>query len=76
MILYIVLCIIWCVVAINIANNIIPYTEDLCFWKKMVIGITIFIGAPFLLIAELIEILLDYFLEEGWNNDDEDKFGY
>ena len=76
MILYIVLSIIWCVIAINIANNIIPYTEDLCFWKKMVVGIIIFIGAPFLLFTELIEILLDYFLEEGWNNDDEDKFGY
>lgn len=73
---YILLCVIWCVTAVSIANNLIPYTNELCFWKKMVVGIVILVGAPFLLAAELIEILLDYFLEEGWNDDDEDKFGY
>ena len=29
-----------------------------------------------MLIAQAIELILDAFLAEGWNDDDDDKFGY
>ncbi len=29
-----------------------------------------------MLIVQAIELILDMFLQEGWNDDDEDKFGY
>lgn len=29
-----------------------------------------------MLIVQAIELILDVFLEEGWNDDDDNKYGY
>ena len=67
--------ILWLTSAILVVPNVAPYANNLSLWKQAIIAIIIIIvGAPFMLITQAIELLLDIFLEEGWNDDD-DKFG-
>ena len=65
----------WFASAIFIIQNIVPYINDLEIWEQIFVSIIIIIGAPFMLIVQAIELILDAFLEEGWNDDD-DKYGY
>lgn len=72
----IIVYILWFAAAISIMPNITPYTNDLSFWKQAIVAIVVILGAPFMLVTQAIELILDAFLAEGWNNDDDDKFGY
>ena len=67
--------ILWITSAILVVPNITPYINDLSLWKQAIMAIIIMIGAPFMLVTQAIELLLDIFLEEGWNDDDDNKFG-
>ena len=66
----------WFASVISIMPNIAPYTNELETWKQMIVSIVVILGAPFMLIVQAIELILDAFLAEGWNDDDDDKFGY
>lgn len=66
----------WFASTISIISNIAPYVNELEIWKQIVVSIVIIVGAPFMLIVQAIELILDAFLAEGWNDDDDDKFGY
>ena len=66
----------WFASAISIIQNIVPYINDLEIWEQIFVSIIIIIGAPFMLIVQAIELILDVFLEEGWNDNDDDKYGY
>lgn len=66
----------WFASAISIISNIVPYATDLKTWQQIIISIVVILGAPFMLIVQAIELILDIFLEEGWNDDDDNKFGY
>ena len=72
----IIIYILWFAAAISILPNIAPYANDLSFWKQVIVAIVAILGAPFMLVTQAIELILDAFLAEGWNNDDDDKFGY
>jgi tellurite resistance protein TehA-like permease len=72
----IIVYILWFAAAISVMPNIVPYTNDLSFWKQAIVAIVTILGAPFMLVTQAIELILDAFLAEGWNNDDDDKFGY
>lgn len=72
----IIVYILWFAAAISIMPNIALYANDLSFWKQAIVAIVVILGAPFMLVTQAIELILDAFLEEGWNNDDDDKFGY
>jgi hypothetical protein len=73
--LMIIVYILWFAAGIPVLASIAPFSKDIAAWKKMVIGIVIILGAPCMLLTQAIEAILDSFLEEGWNNDDENKFG-
>lgn len=66
----------WFASAISMIPNIIPYANELGIWQQIFVSIIIIIGTPFMLIVQAIELILDAFLVEGWNDDDDDKFGY
>ena len=66
----------WFASAISMIPNIIPYANELGIWQQIFVSIIIIIGAPFMLIVQAIELILDAFLAEGWDDDDDDKFGY
>lgn len=73
--MYILLLILWAATILPIAANIAPYASDIGLGRKIIVLIVVVIGAPIMLLAQSLELLLDNYLEEGWNNDDEDKFG-
>lgn len=62
----------WFASVISIIPNIVPYVNDLEIWQQIFVSIIIIMGAPFMLIAQAIELILDVFLEEGWNDDDDE----
>ena len=64
--------IMWFAAAISIIPNIAPYAKDLSVWQQLFITAIIIIGAPSTLVTQAIELILDAFLAEGWNNDDDD----
>ena len=72
----IIVYILWFAAAISIMPNIAPYANNLGFWKQAIVALVVILGAPFMLVTQAIELILDAFLAEGWNNDDDDKFGY
>ena len=72
----IIVYILWFAAAISIMPNIAPYANSLSLWKQTIVAIVAILGAPFMLVTQAIELILDAFLAEGWNNDDDDKFGY
>ena len=72
----IIVYILWFAAVISIMPNIAPYANDLSFWKQAIVAIVAILGAPFMLVTQAIELILDAFLAEGWNDDDDDKFGY
>ena len=64
--------IIWLTAAISILGNLYPYMTELSWGKRFFIGGIVLLGAPFMIITQGIETILDFFIE-GWN--DSDKFG-
>lgn len=60
----------WFAVAVVIMDNIADYIYDLTSWQQIIVGIVIIIGAPFMIITQAIEFILDCFLEKGWRDDD------
>ena len=72
--LLIVIQFIWFSAIILTVPNIMPYAKELGFFKQIIVIITIILGAPFMLITQAIELILDAFLTEGWDNDDENKY--
>lgn len=66
----------WFASAISVISNIAPYANDLEAWKQIIVSIVVILGAPFMLIVQAIELILDIFLEEGWNDNNDNKFGY
>lgn len=66
----------WFAQTISIIPNIAPYANNLKIWQQIFVSIIIIVGTPFMLIVQAIELILDVFLEEGWNDDDDNKYGY
>ena len=63
----------WFAAAISILPNIAPYANELEIWKQIIVSAVVIVGAPFMLIAQAIELILDTFLAEGWNDDDDEQ---
>ena len=61
----------WFAAAISIIPNIAPYANELETWKQIVVSAVVIVGAPFMLIVQAIELILDTFLAEGWNDDND-----
>lgn len=72
--LLIIIQFIWFSAIILTVPNIIPYAKDLGFFKQIIVITVIILGAPFMLVTQAIELILDAFLAEGWDDDDDDKY--
>ena len=70
-ILVLVLIVMWISLSFNLMVGIIPYALDLNIIEKIVVAVIITLGTPFLFIAQNIEVILNLFLPEGWNDEDE-----
>lgn len=76
-IIFSIMIILWFAMAAMMMAEIAPFITKLNFWQNVILALLVFIGTPFLFIARGFEAILDYFLEEGWNDgDDDDKYGF
>lgn len=66
----------WLSAAVNIFSGIGPCTKSLEISGQIIVVCAVIIGAPFMLIAQGVQTILDTFLPEGWSDDDETKFKY
>ena len=73
-IMIIIIYIVWIAIAVSMMSNISPYAYELKFWHKVVVFLTILIGAPIILLAQAIEAIIQSFMPDGWEDDDNDKF--
>ena len=76
MVFYIILCIIWGAISISMMIGMLPYLSNLELYEKFMVGIIILLSSPIMLLAQVIEEILNCFLEKGWNDDDKNKYGY
>ena len=67
---------IWIAAIISMMIETAPYATHLNFGQKIVVLFIIVLGTPFMMISQGLELLLGQFLQEGWDDDDEDKLGY
>ena len=65
----------WFAAATQIIGNIAPYSNQAGWVKQLIICAVVLFGTPFMMITQCIEFILDSFLEEGWKDDEDDKFG-
>ena len=67
---------VWAAAIISMMVETAPYATHLNFGQKIVVLLIIVIGTPFMMVSQGLELLLGQFLQEGWDDDDEDKPGY
>ena len=71
-IMYIIILIMWFGAALSVIPSVTPAAKNLKNWEQFIVALIIIIGAPFMLLVQGLEMILDCFLEEGWNDDDDD----
>ena len=67
----IIIMILWFASAILMLPDVAPETANLSKMEKIIVCLVILLGAPFMLITQAIELILDSFIDGGQN---EDKF--
>ena len=66
--------VLWMILSLLMAFQCAPAAKDLPTGDKLIIGIICIIGGPIVAAANIIEMLLDFILPEGWNDDDSTKY--
>ena len=69
-IMYIIILIMWFGAALSVMPSISPTAKNLKNWEQFVVALIIIIGAPFMLFVQGLEMILECFLGEGWDDDD------
>ena len=69
-IMYIIILIMWFSASMSIIPSVAPAAKNLKNWEQFVVTLIIIIGAPFMLFVQSVEMILECFLGEGWNDDD------
>lgn len=71
-----IISLLWISFSIGMIFDLTEYIRKLNALEQVAVLIILILGAPILYLSSGIVSLLDQFLEEGWDNDDDDKFGY
>jgi hypothetical protein len=61
--------ILWAIISLLIMIQYAPACKDLSNNDKLIVGIIFMIGGPFFAIVNILEVFLDCFLPEGWDDD-------
>lgn len=71
-----IISLLWISFSIGMIFDLTEYIKKLNALEQVAVLIILVLGAPILYLSSGIVSLLDQFLEEGWDNDDDNKFGY
>lgn len=63
-----IIIILWSILSLLVMIQYAPYCKDLDPADQAMVGIIFLVGGPFFAIANILEMLLDCFLPEGWDN--------
>ena len=75
-IMYIIILIMWFGAALSVIPSVAPAAMNLKNWEQFVVALIIIIGAPFMLFVQGLEMILECFLGEGWDDDDDGQPGF
>ena len=60
--------IIWVILAIRLIINFWDVMDEIGVLEQLILTLVLTIGAPFFFIVELLELIIDFILPEGWDN--------
>jgi len=66
--LYIIIAV-WAILAIRLMMNFWDIMDEIGVLAQLVLMLVLTIGAPFFFIVELLELVIDLILPEGWDSD-------
>lgn len=66
----IIIAVLWSAISLLVMIQYAPYCQELTWQDQLLVGIIFFIGGPFFTIANILEVILDCILPEGWGDDD------
>lgn len=60
---------VWIILAIRLMMNFWDIMDEIGVSAQLVLMLVLTIGAPFFFIVELLELIIDFILPEGWDSD-------
>jgi hypothetical protein len=60
---------VWVILAIRLITNFWDIMDEIGVLAQLVLMLVLTIGAPFFFIVELLELVIDLILPEGWDSD-------
>lgn len=60
---------VWVILAIRLIMNFWDIMDEIGVLAQLVLMLVLTIGAPFFFIVELLELVIDLILPEGWDSD-------
>lgn len=70
----IIIMILWATMSFLIMMQYAPVCKDLSSNDKIIVGIIFIIGGPIFVMANVLEAMLDCFLPEGWDDDNDPRY--
>ena len=59
---------VWFILAARLIMNFWDIMDEIGVLAQLVLMLVLTIGAPFFFIVELLELVIDFILPEGWDN--------
>ena len=72
----IIICILWMVLSTLAFSEYADYYRGLTNTQMLAVSLVFIIGGPFFAIANVLTLVLDCILPEGWDDDDDKKWHY
>lgn len=67
----IIITILWGIMAAFLLIQNAEFCVELNIIDKIIVGVILVLGAPILILASVLQSILNLFLPEGWDNDDD-----
>lgn len=65
-----IITILWIIMSLLVMIQYAPVCKDLNWKDQLIVGIIFIVGGPIFTAANVLELILDCILPEGWGDDD------
>ena len=66
-----IIAVLWMTLAALVIIQYAPYCNELTFIQQLIVCIIFILIGPIILFSSIFEVLLDCFMPEGWNDNDD-----